>query len=491
MSAAETCIKNNHETALGECSSSHQAYLNLPSELWQLVFQYLSHTDILHGALVSPTRSLSQFCQSHIWARIQSDDWVFEGFHQGLARNRALIRRLACSPKARLDSLAVPECQSITHLDIEQMRFLSSAVLERILEYNVQSLQSLRIRLDRSLFEMTVEKLGKMNELKELWIQHWEGIHEEALERILRACPQLEILSLGHNSLYPFKLDNLRKPTNRFLSPLPSLKIRSLILDGAVIFHDDLVLNLASQCPDLENLLQLCSNLQRLNLTNQSTTNDFFQTLFCSLPRLKEIKVTGSVLSDEDVKVMIQHCSASLETLDVGLCTSLSSRSILAILVGCPSLIHLDARGVDFNPRDMEPTDTWTCTRLKSLYLEILLPRRSHYAVGEPDRIRNQLYSQLARLTSLRSLELGAGSKDRGVNILEMSLLTGLSTLATLTKLERLVIKRLNHAVRAAEVAWMIKNWPRLQGLGILLDTNADMELVRAVQRRNKSIYVW
>ncbi|KAF8940663.1 hypothetical protein BGZ58_005399 [Dissophora ornata] len=494
-------------------------YLNLPLELWQLVYQYLPPSAVLQGALVSPTLSLSLFCQSQIWARVGAEDWVFEGVYQGLTRNAALIRRLSCSGRAKPDVLSVPECRSITHLDIEQMRFLSSSILERILEHNCEVMQSLKIRLDRTIFPMVTEKVGRMTELKELYLQHWEGVQQESIASILDTCPQIEVLSLGHNSLYPFTLDNMKQQEDKSSivttvalnskdRKLP-LTIRSLILDGAVIFHEELVLNLVSRCPDLESLSmqgcfgirlstsfisslsKLCPRLQRLDLTNQSTTDDFFSALFYVLPNLRELKLQGSILNDDDVQVMIQYCGPTLEILDIGLCTSLGSRSILSILVNCPHLVRLDARGVDFNPRDMDPADEWACTLLKSLYLEILLPKRSHYAVGEPEQIRNKLYQQLARLNRLESLQLGAGSKDRGVNILEMSLLTGLSSLATLTHLQRLDIKRLNHAVRGAEVAWMLKSWPKLQALGILLDTNADMELVRAVHQRNKSIYVW
>ncbi|ORZ28156.1 hypothetical protein BCR41DRAFT_383041 [Lobosporangium transversale] len=347
-------------------------YLNLPLELWRLVFQFLSHSDILHGALVSPNLTLSQFCQSQIWSLITAEDWVFEGFHQGLTRNASRVRRITCSAKAQLDAIAAPWCRGITHLDIEQMRFLSSTVLERILEHNCESLQTLKVRLDRTTFQMVTEKIAKMRELKELYLQHWEGIYPEALEAILRSCPQIEVLSLGHNSLYPFKLENLNRESSSLKREqqeqtlIVPFRIRAMVLDGAVIFHDELVLNLASQCPDLRvlsmqgcfgirlstgfmmSLAQFCPKLERFNLTNQSITDDFFQTLFCTMPHLKEIKVSGSALSDDDVKVMIEHCGSTLDTLDIGLCPSLSSHSVLAILMGCPRLTHLDAHVLSY-----------------------------------------------------------------------------------------------------------------------------------------------
>ncbi|KAF8971289.1 Antagonist of MEN (Mitotic Exit Network) [Entomortierella lignicola] len=486
---------------------AHEHFSNLPLELWRLVYQYLPRSDLLHGALVSPTHSVSRFCQSQIWASLDADDWVFEGIYQGLARNAALVHRLICNPRAKLEVLAVPECQFITHLNIEQMRFLSSSILEKLLEYNARSLQSLHVRLDGTIFKMVVEKISKMTELKELYLQHWEGVHQEALEIALESCPWIEVLSLGYNSLYPFNLDNLKQ--NPTLSTKSPFKIRSLILDGTVIFHDELVLNLASRCPDLErlsmkgcfgirlssgfitSLAQFCPKLKALNLSNQSVTDDFYKTLFYVLPGLKDVRVAASIISDSDIQLLIQNSASTLETLDIGLCTSLESRSVLSILLGCTQLVHLSALGVDFNPREMDSADEWVCTSLESLYLEILLPKRSHYAAGEPERIRNKIYQQLSRLSNLRSLQLSGGSKDRGVNILEMSLLTGLSALSTLVKLERLDIKRLRHAVRSAEVSWMLKSWPRLKNLGVLLDTNADMELVRTVHMKNKDICIW
>ncbi|CAO3566817.1 unnamed protein product [Mortierella alpina] len=396
--------------------------MNLPLELWQHVYQYLSQSDLLQGALVSPTLPLSLYCQSRIWARIDAEDWVFENFHQGLARNSRLVRRVACSSKARLEILSRPECCFITHLDVEKMPFLSSTVLESILEHNHQQLRSLRVRLDRTNFQMVTDKVRRMD-LQSLCMQGCFGIR---------------------------------------LSPA-----------------------------FITNLAELCPRLERVNFANQSTADGFYAALFRAIPGLREIKATGSILTDGEIQTLLQHCSSTLESLDIGYCTSLDSRSVLSILTGCPSLVYLDARGVDFNPRDMEAADAWVCTKLTSLYLEILLPKRAHYVPGEPEAIRKRLYQQLARLTRLQSLQLGAGSRDRGINILEMSLLTGLSSLSSLTQLRRLEIKRLNHAVRGAEVAWMLEHWPKLQTLGILLDTNADMELVRAVHQRCSTIHVW
>ncbi|KAF9107835.1 hypothetical protein BGX29_004674 [Mortierella sp. GBA35] len=513
--------------ALTVQTPSTPSYLNLPLELWQHVYTFLPHSALLEGALVSRTLSLSLYCQSRIWATFGADDWVFEGIYQGLRRNAHLLRNVTCTAKSQLHVLTSPDCRSITHLDTEQLRFLNAADLERILDHNGSGLLSLRVRLDRTLFQVMARKVGGMKGLKELYLQHWEGVHQEALATILEACPQIETFSLGHNSLYPFQLENLRLnwspsgtgagpglvpgagPTQRLPDTRPMFKIRTLILDGSVILHEGVALNLVSRCPELESLsMQGCfgirlssefisslahaaPRLQRVNFTNQSTTDDFFSTLFRVLPRLRELRATGSSLTDADIQVMIGHCASTLEVLDIGFCTSLESRSVLSVLTQCAGLEHLDARGVDFNPREMEAQDIWVCRRLVSLYLEILLPKRAHYAIGEPERIRDRLYQELARLDKLKSLQLGAGSKNRGVNILEMSLLTGLSTLTTLTRLERLEIKRLNHAVRGSEIAWMLSHWPRLKTMGILLDTNADLELIRTVHRYHKHINVW
>jgi hypothetical protein len=502
------------------------SYLNLPLELWQLVYSFLPHSSLLEGALVCSTGALSLplYCQSQIWASFGADDWVFEGTYQGLCRNARLLRKVTCTAKSQIQVLATPECQSLTHLDIEQLRFLNAQTLDEILENNAGGLLSLRLRLDRTLSQVVEGKIRRMAGLKELYLQHWEGIYQDAIVTLLEACPHIETLSLGYNSLYPFQLDNLSlelplsdtgtglgtiSTQQRLSEKRPMFKIRTLILDGSAILHEGVVLNLAARCPELESLsMQGCygirltsefittlanttPSLQRVNFTNQSTTDDFFVTLFTVLPGLKELRVTNSSLTDTDVQVLLQNSASSLEILDIGFCTTLESRSVLAVLTQCPALEYLDARGVDFNPRDIEAQEVWLCRQLTFLYLEILLPKRAHYAAGEPAQIRDRIYQQLCRLDKLRSLCLGAGSRDRGVNILEMSLLTGLSKLATLTRLERLDIKGLNHAVRGSEVVWMLTHWPRLRSLGILLDTNADMDLIRGVHRTHKHIRVW
>ncbi|KAF9391447.1 hypothetical protein CPB97_006550 [Podila verticillata] len=517
----------------------HPAYLDLPLELWHLIYQHLPWSDLIKGALVSSTAvkdpqerlfsplSLSLYCQSQIWSKVDADDWVYEGLLQGLLRNSSLIRRLSCSPKSHLELLShQQDCRSITHLDIEKVRFLNTAVLNRILTLNAPCLQSFRVKLDRSIhFQTLVGHLSSMKELRELYLQHWEGITQESIATILETCPQIETLSLGHNSLYPFMLDNLvRQPAveskdaidNNNIDvcspePLIPFKIRSLILDEAIIFHEELILNLCSRCPDLESLCmqgcfgirlsegfitklaQICPRLTQVNFTNQSTTKDFYRTLFKIFPGLRQVKVTGSILQDEDIQLLVEHSNATLEALDIGYCTCLGSDSILKILMGCPNLTALDARGVDFNPRDMiEPTDEWVCHRaIRSLYLEVLLPKRLHYAVGEIQQIRTRVYEQLSRCTRLVNLQLSAGARDCGVNVLEMSLLTGLEQLADLKQMERLDFKRLNHSVRVSEVNWMLKTWPRLKALGILLDTNADSDVVHAVQKWNRAIILW
>lgn len=518
-----------------EMQEHHPAYLDLPLELWHLIYQHLPWSDLIQGALVSSAvvkefsspLSLSLYCQSQIWSKIDADDWVCEGLLQGLLRNSALIRRLSCSPKSQLELLShQQDCRSITHLDIEKVRFLNTAVLDRILTLNAHGLQSFRMKLDRSMhFQTLVGHLSRMKELRELYLQHWEGVTQDSIVAILEICPQIETLSLGHNSLYPFTLDNLvgqpvveNKDTiesnnDNICSPerLVPFKIRSLILDEAIIFHEELILNLCSRCPDLESLCmqgcfgirlsegfiaqlaQICPRLTRVNFTNQSTTEDFYGMLFKTFPGLRQVKVTGSILQDEDIQLLVEHSGATLENLDIGYCTCLESKSILRILMGCPRLTALDARGVDFNPRDMmDPADEWVCHEaVQTLYLEILLPKRLHYAAGEVQRIRTKVYEQLSRCTRLVNLQLGAGARDRGVNILEMSLLTGLEQLGTLKQMERLDVKRLKHNVGVSEVNWMLKMWPRLKALGILLDTNADIELLHAVQKRNQTIILW
>ncbi|KAF9926299.1 hypothetical protein FBU30_004107 [Linnemannia zychae] len=362
------------------------------------------------------------------------------------------------------------------------------------------------MRLDRTLFQIVAKIIGRMNRLKGLYLHHWEGVSQEAIATLLETCPNIDTLSLGHNALYPFQLDNLRLESG---TAKPTFKIRTLILDGSAILNENLVLNLVSRCPELDSLsMQGCygarlsgefitilaksaPSLRRVNFTNQSTTADFYSTLFTVLPGLIELRATNSSLTDSDIQIMLQNCSSTLQALDIGFCTSIESRSILAVLMRCHRLQYMDARGVDFNPRDMETQDNWVCTGLTFLYLEILLSKRAHYALGEPEQIRDRIYLQLSRLVKLRSLHLGAGSKDRGINILEMSLLTGLSTLSTLKQLEKLDIKQLNHAVRGSEVTWMLEQWPRLKAMAILLGTNADLELIQTVHRHHKHIRIW
>ncbi|KAF9429655.1 hypothetical protein BGZ94_009932 [Podila epigama] len=596
-------------------------YRELPLELWHLIYQYLPRSDLFQGALVAPIAvgksvsheeyigdaststllkdkdkdkekekgkdegknrprgvSLSLYCQSQIWCRINVEDWDHPGLQghqqprqqqqqqqqqqkeqqpQGLLRNASLIRRLSCSPRTRLlDQLShEPTCCFLTHLDLERVSFLNAAILDRLLSKNAKGIQSLRLKLDRVMhFQTLVKYLPIMTELRELYLQHWAGITQESVAIVLENCPQVETLSLGYNSLYPFTFENLAATVQSSsasvsassllsdslepeeigkdrdvvidlfnssssssagsmnnLSPMPLFKIRSLILNEAIIFHESLVLNLCSRCPDLESLsmqgcfglrlsnefitrlAKLCPRLCSVNFTNQSTTERFYKTLFNSLQRLEQVKVSGTTITDEDIQLLVQHSGTTVKEIEIRECTSLGSKSVLAILMGCSDLKRLDTRGVELNPREMmEPTDEWCCHKsLQTLYLDIQLPKRLYYAQGEVTRIQRKLYEQLAQCYSLLDLQLGAGSRDRGVNILTMSLGTGLELLSTLKRLERLEIKRLSHSVRATEMHWMVRQWPRLKALGILLDTALDKELVIAIRKLNHKIAVW
>ncbi|KAG0090386.1 hypothetical protein BGZ93_009334 [Podila epicladia] len=141
---------------------------------------------------------------------------------------------------------------------------------------------------------------------------------------------------------------------------------------------------------------------------------------------------------------------------------------------------------------------------------------RQHYKhlpeKGQPPQDEDQLsqwreemadavYDQLARLTQLKYLKLGAATNpyvtpeygatsqeqrrifDKNANLPDSLLLnldTGLRHLKTLKSLELLDVKGMNHRMECVDLEWMLQNFPRLRRIrglkGGFISKNNDYE---------------
>ncbi|KFH62448.1 hypothetical protein MVEG_11657 [Podila verticillata NRRL 6337] len=117
--------------------------------------------------------------------------------------------------------------------------------------------------------------------------------------------------------------------------------------------------------------------------------------------------------------------------------------------------------------------------------------------VEESHRIQRQIYQQLAKLTDLRTLQLGHDYWDSvefyqdltpdaqgclrnidayfQLNCLEMSLESGLDLLSGLKEMRLLDVVHMAHRIGVPELEWMRKNWPKLERVVGLFDPGFEI----------------
>ncbi|KAF9122746.1 hypothetical protein BGX30_001804 [Mortierella sp. GBA39] len=339
-------------------------------------------------------------------------------------------------------------------------------------------------------------------------------LNKETTEALLDLATRLESLQLnGATTVDPGSLD--RWPV------FPNLVILKLGLSSGITPHHQL--QIIQRCPQLQSLswdLEESAATGPLTYDGpQNPTPDttayynyrFPTTAVCQLfepefcPLLEKLSITYPGLSDRELARVVEACPrltlfevfetgfgatafqamtrhfAHLTRLDIRRCSGVTSPMAQQILTSCRRLVFfcgdaLHARDiVGLQPQQqlqetnadgtvqpsqeqqLQPQD-WVCTDLTWLTLYICGLENA------PPTWLPIVLTQLARLTSLDFLTISPtgpefdGTKDG----LPLSLSSGLSTLSTLTNLERICFHGLAQEMQEADVQWMVDYWPRL-----------------------------
>ncbi|KAF9545354.1 hypothetical protein EC957_011001 [Mortierella hygrophila] len=339
-------------------------------------------------------------------------------------------------------------------------------------------------------------------------------LNKETTEALLDLATRLESLQLnGATTVDPGSLD--RWPI------FPNLVVLKLGLSSGITPHHQL--QIIQRCPQLQSLAwDLEESAATGPLTYDGPQNptpdttayynyrfpttsvcQLFEPEFC--PLLEKLSITYPALSDRELARVVEACPrltlfevfetgfgarafqamtrhfAHLTRLDIRRCSGVTSPMAQQILTSCRRLVFfcgdaLHARDiVGLQPQQqlqetnadgtvqpsqeqqLQPQD-WVCTDLTWLTLYICGLENA------PPTWLPIVLTQLARLTSLDFLTISPtgpefdGTKDG----LPLSLSSGLSTLSTLTNLERFCFHGLAQEMQEADVQWMVDYWPRL-----------------------------
>ncbi|KAF9917600.1 hypothetical protein BGZ65_012821, partial [Modicella reniformis] len=162
--------------------------------------------------------------------------------------------------------------------------------------------------------------------------------------------------------------------------------------------------------------------------------------------------------------------------LDLKECRGLTSAMAQQIMTSFPNLIlfsgvSLDARDLlgivkdEVTGEEKMVTQDWICTHIQDLAIFI------NGLEGKPQEWHRSVLQQIAKLNKLRSLNLAA-HRDSPSAIshdgLNLSLNTGLDSLASLKQLERLNVSGLWQEMEERDVRWMQEAWPNLDVRGEL-----------------------
>ncbi|KAF8935635.1 hypothetical protein BGZ47_009818 [Haplosporangium gracile] len=338
-------------------------------------------------------------------------------------------------------------------------------------------------------------------------------LNKQTTEALLDLATKLESLQLnGATTVDPGSLD--RWPV------FPNLVVLKLGLSSGITPHHQL--QIIQRCPQLQSLAwDLEESAATGPLTYDGPQNptpdttayynyrfpttavcQLFEPTFC--PQLEKLSITYPALSDQELARVVEACPrltlfevfetgfgvrafhamtrhfVHLTRLDIRRCSGVTSPMAQRILTSCRNLVFfcgdaLHARDIvgfhsqqlqEINAdrtvqspqeQQLQPQD-WVCNDLTWLTLYICGLENA------PPTWLPIVLAQLARLTSLDFLTISPtgpefdGTKDG----LPLTLSSGLSTLSTLTNLERFCFHGLAQEMQEEDVQWMVDSWPRL-----------------------------
>ncbi|KAK3819594.1 MAG: hypothetical protein J3Q66DRAFT_438750 [Benniella sp.] len=189
---------------------------------------------------------------------------------------------------------------------------------------------------------------------------------------------------------------------------------------------------------------------------------------------LYQLRLADCRLEEQGSKALRQHF-ATLVSLYLGECLSVSSSGIRDILYSCPRLKHLHVKSV--HGRDVANGGPWVCQNLRELYIGFM------FEESEVDELQPEIFRRLSTLTRLEELEIVLPEDELfgDDHILKFRLENGMGHLASLQQLSLLSFgdapKHITHVPQMGkkEVAWMLANWKKLRGIYGQLNNNPSI----------------
>ncbi|KAF9364657.1 hypothetical protein BGX34_000828 [Mortierella sp. NVP85] len=230
-------------------------------------------------------------------------------------------------------------------------------------------------------------------------------------------------------------------------------------------------------CPasDISGLFKTyCPLVEQLDLTYVSLMDEHFSEILYGCHRLLSLRFRESNFGELAFQSLSRHF-ASLEKLDLGYSTGLTSTMIQQIMTSCPRLTTfygttLDASDIlgdimDENAMEVDtqeqPRD-WVCTNLRFLTISIC------GLEGKPLVWHRKVLQQLARLDKLDTLSLCASAippltSPKVRDGLNLKLEAGLDHLSSLKRLVVFHFEGIWQQMEEQDVRWMAEAWPKLE----------------------------
>ncbi|KAF9557168.1 hypothetical protein EC968_007786 [Mortierella alpina] len=470
-------------------SNTHRSAANplCPLQLPEIIAHighFLARSDRVRALRVN--RTWRAAIEPLLWASIQlPTSWIFKKLpnvcpsHETVRRSCHFIRYLVLSDSPYMQDL-IPRCN--------QLRELKLSVLDRgvvpLLYQNAHTLrvlsrlasvhQPLRTIVRDWDFFMAIASLERLEDLRLERL----AVHEEESEAFIKTCRQIHSLYLTSCVWVLPPLSDPQAP------PADFTNIEQLTM----------IKNKHTPMQELQ-FASRCSNLQffQWKTTRQLTEAQHLpvqKLLESRLLHLRTLAIAGSSLDDIDIAAIIKglsalvnlHASSSrlgpasvsaivenrsnLQELDIRHCSVGESLSQV-ILAQCPDLQTFGCDLYDLRALQQGP---WACKRLQKLHMTIVdfdeWRGSEDIVLEDRTRVHGEMYSQLAELTELTTLELGGVDPlpHSARHEFQLTLAMGFGKLESLTKLDHFATGRMyKGGLGAEELAWAAKHWPSVE----------------------------
>jgi len=337
------------------------------------------------------------------------------------------------------------------------------------------------------------------------------------------------LMALEPNATSPFQLlpDNYES------------ELRELILEASLTHaFDKTLLPLLQHCPKLQRLYipQLAYIAEHQDTIVEQELGPALKK-WC--PKLRDLDLGCSLATDKAMVSLLNNCCplesltfsspnslgplstqvfvnsnlypGTLERLDIRLCTGVDSKDLQLILTSCPNLrvfqsiwtgessggnetcqggysrhYGLHEARIHIQDLPLATGPAWACLKLRVLHVGFsgfaslnkgpVNDQNEIETSANAHRYVDHIYSQLSKLTELRTLVLAGDLAAQGSGttiaapianvgaMFEFSLSGGLDRLETLRQLQELDLTKIpRDNITDAELVWMKNHWPRLQ----------------------------